>query len=173
MKLNWAAPFIIMSFLTVATAAQQAPSFWNAANLIESKECLLQIVRSKMLAPNHLTSPSLAPSPQVKLESEITLKEFQDAMEIWWKFRPDVFTNVYFAAENTVFLSNNVNYYNSPRTPFDSLVHELAHFVQAQDLGGASFDEDALESEAVGIQTWFRENRGQYIQNQKYSGPCQ
>jgi hypothetical protein len=113
------------------------------------------------------------PAPEIKIESETPLRVFQDAMEKYWGVRPEVLVNVYDLTTNTVYLMNKKTSFQSPRTPVDSLVHELVHFVQVQDEGQTSGDGDDLESEAIRIQTWFRENRGAFIQNEKYRGDCQ
>lgn len=145
----------------------QSSEYWNSQNLREDMNCLLQITRKRM------GSTKTTPAPNLKIESETPLVEFQDAMEKWWNMRPDFFLNVYDANNNTIYLMNKKTSFKHPRTPMDSLVHELAHFVQVQDQGGGSGDADLLESEAVQVQTWFRENRGDKIQNEKYTGECE
>ena len=148
-------------------AAAQTPDFWNEAGLQESRECLLQIVRAQVY------SDKATPAPALKLESSTPLADFQASMETWWEFKPDFFVNVYNADENTVYLTNQRARYKSPRTPVDSLVHELTHFVQSKDKGAHKGDnEEYYEEQAVRVQTWFRENRGQYIVNESYQGPC-
>ena len=59
-----------------------------------------------------------------------------------------------------------------PRTPVDSLVHELVYFVQYQDQGETQDEMDRLESQAIEVQTWFRENMSRHIIDERYTGPC-
>lgn len=158
---------VLLAFVSFSEASlAQESEYWNAQNLHADMNCLLQITRKQMGS----TQTSI---PKLKVESETPLTEFQDAMEKWWNFRPDVFLNVYDANTNTIYLMNKKTSYKHPRTAVDSLVHELTHFVQYQDQGGASGDQDILEGEAIRVQTWFRENRGDRIQNEKYQGPCE
>lgn len=142
--------------------------FWNADNLNNEQECLLKIVRTKMKSTNTSAGPTF------KAESTTSLNEFQDAMEKWWGFRPSAYVNVYDANTNTIYLSNTKARYKHPRTPVDSLVHELTHFVQSKDFGaGKDSDEEYLENQAVQVQTWFRETHGSFIQDESYRGPCE
>lgn len=160
------ASFIFVLSSALAAQSEAPASFWNAQNLQADKECLLKIVRQKM------NSDKQNPSPLLRVESETPFKEYQDAMEVWWKFRPEVFVNVFDAPKNTIYLTNNKNWYKAPRTPVDSLVHELTHYVQSIDLDKGGGDPDQLEIEAIQVQDWFRTNYGQYIQDEKYQGPC-
>ena len=139
----------------------------HAAGLQSSKACLLELVRHHLQIKN----PAQL-SPALKTEMETPLEEFQDAMQSYWKFRPDAFTNVYDIQINTIFMSTRLQNYHSPRSPMDSLVHELTHFVQVHDLNGGSGDEDILEGEAIQVQTWFRDNLAGHIINGVYQGPC-
>lgn len=167
MKKSLMAFYLVMTTFVGVAQAQTQEVFWNAENLQADKECLLQIVRAKMGVTKK------TPAPRVRLESTTPFNEYQDAMEKWWGLRPDVFVNVYDAPNNTIYLTNNMKWYKSPRTPVDSLVHELTHFVQVQDQNGASGDEDLLEADAVKVQTWFRETHSQFIGDEKYQGACQ
>lgn len=159
--------FSLLVCVFMAIPVQAAEEFWRADLLHENLNCLLKVTRKKM------GSASVSAAPQLKVESETPLSEFQDAMEKFWRFRPDFFLNVYDVNTNTIYLMNKKNSYKAPRTPVDSLVHELAHFVQVKDRGHGMEDGDALESEAVQVQTWFRENRGNFISEEKYQGPCE
>jgi hypothetical protein len=79
---------------------------------------------------------------------------------------------VHDAGANKIYLLNNLKWYALPRTPVDSLAHELTHFVQIRDLNQSGNDEDQLEIDAVKVQDWFRTNYGKYIVHQEYHGPC-
>lgn len=91
-----------------------------------------------------------------------TLTEFQDGIENFWKFRPDVFLNTYNAVSNEIFLYVGMDRYKSPRTPLDSLAHEYTHFFQFlkknKDLELIAEDSDNDESGAIRIQEKFRES---------------
>ena len=156
--------FIALNFTQVALADAD---HWDAKSLHESKKCLLQIVRQQMY------SKKTSEPPVLKVESETPLVEFQDAVEKAWSWRPDHFLNVFVAKEKTIFLMSQRVSYKAPRTAFDSLVHELVHFVQHADFEGSTGDEDYMEQQAVNVQTWFRENRGSMIIDEKYQGPCE
>lgn len=154
--------------LLMAQVSWGTPS-WNPESLHRREDCLLQLVRSKMKS----TADSQAPS--LRLESETPLIEFQDAIELAWGSRPDRFGNVFVPQKNTIYLLNRLDAYRSPRTPVDSLVHELVHFVQVMDRNGGQFlglDQDQLEVEAVAIQTWFRETHPVDELAQDYLGEC-
>lgn len=160
--------FLIFSatlFFAFVSGAEES-IYWNSKNLTDERECLLQIVRT------HMHSAKTSPPPALKTEDTTTLTEFQDVMEKWWGFRPSAFLNVYDPNTNTIFLSNTRTRYKFPRTPVDSLVHELTHFVQHTDFGAGKDDDEYLENQAVQVQTWFRDNRGSSIKDESYQGPC-
>lgn len=162
---NWV--LIATLLFSSASFAITDNGFWNAENLLNDQECLLKVVRTKM------KSLKSSPAPTLKLESHTSLVEFQDAIEKLWGFRPSAFVNVFDANSNTIFLSNTKSRYKHPRTPVDSLVHELVHFVQVKDQGAGKEDDEYLENQAVQIQTWFRENNGRFIIDESYRGPCE
>lgn len=156
----------LLIFINFAHA--QETDFWNAENLNSNRECLLSIVRKQ------LYSDKTSPAPQLKMQSTTSLEEFQNAMEKWWGFRPEFFVNVYDADTNTIYLTNLKARYKFPRTPVDSLVHELVHFVQSKDKGAHKGEnEEFYEEQAVRVQTWFRDHRGSFIENETYRGPCE
>jgi hypothetical protein len=139
---------------------------WNTENLKGESACLLQIVRNKM------SSSKVSSPPRLKTEMETPLSEFQEAMGKYWGFRPEFFLNVYDFNTNSIYLMTQKKTYKHPRTAVDSLVHELVHFVQYKDQGQTQDEMDFLESEAIAIQTWFRDNLSKYIIDEKYQGPC-
>ncbi|WP_413568773.1 hypothetical protein ACLWBD_14860 [Bdellovibrio sp. HCB117] len=157
---------LLMILLIGSTSFAQNTEYWDADKLQDNKECLLKVVRNRMKSTKTGTV-------NLKIESQTELIVFQDAMEKWWGLRPDFFLNVYDGNTNTIYLMNKRSSYKHPRTPVDSLVHELTHYVQVIDQGGGSGDGDLLEGEAVQVQSWFRETRGHLIQNDKYEGPCE
>ena len=97
------------------------------------------------------------PLPAVFVESMVPLRQFQDAMEVQWQFRPHLVANAYAIARNEIYLSDDPSYYRRfKRTIDDSLAHELVHYIQAQyfqeDLAS-----DSCEVQAAEIQRWFRD----------------
>lgn len=158
---------ILVFGLSFSSLALADAEHWDAKDLHASKECLLKVVRNQMY------SKKQSVGPQLKVESETPLSEFQDSVEKSWSWRPENFLNVFVAKDNTIFLMSKRSSYKAPRTAVDSLVHELVHFVQHADFDGATGDEDYMEQQAVNVQTWFRENRGALIIDEKYQGPCE
>ena len=96
------------------------------------------------------------PFPAIKLESATPLKQFQDATEQQWGFRPDRFVNVFVESSNEIYLIDDAAYYAKSGGSIDeALAHELVHYVQAR-YGRANLH-DWAECEAVTVQRWFRE----------------
>lgn len=96
--------------------------------------------------------------PEIKYESQATLKEFQDDLEPQWGFRPEVITNAYVIKKNVIYLIDEKDYYERhQRCIDDSLAHELAHYIQSQ-YRGWDLNDDSLEWDAIDVQNWFREN---------------
>lgn len=157
---------IITASGLLSSAFAESSTYWNEQTLRANSSCLLSIVRSKM------NSTKTSALPELKFSSSTSLEEFQAAIEQWWGFRPEKFVNVYDANTNTLYLNNNKASYKNSRTPVDSLVHELVHFVQSKDFNASHEDGEYLEDQAVQVQTWFRDNYGLHIQNEDYQGPC-
>ncbi|MCO5113281.1 MAG: hypothetical protein M9899_03805 [Bdellovibrionaceae bacterium] len=99
------------------------------------------------------------PLPDVFFESQIPLRQFQDAVEPQWGMRPDFVLNAYIVTLNEIYLLDDPTYYKKTnRYIEDSLVHELVHYVQVMYSNASLADGgDYLELQAVEIQTWFRE----------------
>jgi len=134
----------------------------------KATNCILAEVGKLM----HVKIPRNIPRPRVFLSNEITLAEFQDALEPQWGFRPDAISNAYVARGNVIFLRAARNAYPSGRSVFDSLAHELVHYVQVRVLGlrlEDATDED--EYEAVQIQTLFRELWGGHVRESSFHCP--
>jgi hypothetical protein len=127
----------------------------DLAKLTYSPECIFTAVAKRMqVAPS-----DILPFPKIHFESQTTLKEFQDAVEPQWGFRPDVILNVYIIATNEIYLIDDATYYRkNNRFIDDSMAHELVHYVQVkyQNLDLTQWG-DVLESDAVSVQTWLRE----------------
>lgn len=116
----------------------------------------LEFTLQKMLEYKDLTLREDIEAPRIRLESQTSLIDFQNAIESQWGFRPEVFVNAYVTKTNEIFLIDEKNYYDSlKRCIDDSLAHELVHFIQSK-YQGFDFD-DGSEAEAIGHQTQFRE----------------
>ncbi len=95
--------------------------------------------------------------PKLFVESKTPLKQFQDAVEQQWGFRPDIITNAYVVQSNEIYLLDEAAYYDqTKRCIDDSLAHELTHYVQVK-YKKYDLNDESLEWDAVEIQTWFRE----------------
>lgn len=165
MKKQLIAFILAVSSLSVA----QESSLYPAQPILDSRDCILKIVAGKMSV--QLNAGITA--PVVRTQSNTSLKDYQDSIEQFWGIRPDVFTNVYNPIRNELFLLTEKNYYEKyKRSVYDSLAHELVHFIQKQykqvDLNEGG---DSLEMEAVEIQTWFRDNYTQSVNKDKFICP--
>ena len=150
--LRWSTILLIASCLTPAIAGEHAsPAKWM--NLRSDPGVILHMVARNM---NIVLRPEI-PAPAIFFASATPLKQFQDAIESQWKFRPHIITNAYVAARNEIYLCDDAAYYRRlNRTLDDSLAHELVHFLQAKYLND-DLASDGSELQAVTIQTWFRE----------------
>ena len=159
----------IFSCLTFVNWASAKPILLPSAPIKESRDCILNLVSQKMNIP--LNDAILR--PKVRPENDITLKEFQDSIEEFWKFRPDAITNVYNPLRNEIFIMTEKSYYKKfNRSVFDSLAHELTHYIQ-KEYQHADFTvgDDSLEMQAIEIQTWFRETYQSQFQNDHFICP--
>lgn len=102
---------------------------------------------------------STIPLPRLRLKSQTSLKEFQDAIEGQWGQRPAEITNAYIIALNEIYLMDDADYYQKlGRCLDDSLAHELTHFYQVKYQGYTpDGNDDFFELDAIEIQTAFRE----------------
>ncbi|OFZ01263.1 MAG: hypothetical protein A2Z97_02065 [Bdellovibrionales bacterium GWB1_52_6] len=131
-----------------------AESNTSVLSLRFSERCTLEAVAKKM---GVLLQKSISP-PAIYLESQITLEKFQNSIEPQWAFRPSAVLNAYVAARNEIFLTDQAwLYLPRGRTLDDSLAHELVHFIQVKYQNVDPEDDVGNETEAVDIQTWFRE----------------
>ncbi len=116
----------------------------------------LDFLLEKVLERKKLTRKDSIPFPKFFVASKTPLKQFQDAIEKQWGFRPDVFTNAFAVNNNEIYILDDADYYEShQRCMDDSVVHELAHYVQVKYLGW-DLNDESLEWDAVDIQTEFR-----------------
>ena len=116
-----------------------------------------EFIFGKVLEKKNLQLRLDLPIPPVYFESKTPLAHFQDAIKEQFGFAPDVFLNAYSAKNNEIFLVDDLNYYQSmKRCMDDSLAHELTHYVQFK-YQNFDMNDESLESDAVAVQTWFRE----------------
>lgn len=132
----------------------------NGDQIRAAAPCVLKIVAGLM----NKVIPDAFVMPKIRMQHEVSLTEFQNAVEPGWNFRPDVFTNVYTPASDQVFLISEKRFYRAPRNVFDSLAHELAHVVQVKIMGiPLEWFGDSEEGNAVDAQTQFREKYSSFI----------
>jgi hypothetical protein len=130
--------------------AVEAPA--RIATLQHDPQFVLEAVAKRM---GVALRPDLPP-PAIRFESRTPLERLQAAAERQWGFRPEVFTTTYATAENAIYLIDEARLYEQyGGTLDDSLAHELVHYIQALYLGDR-FTTDWSETEAVAVQTWFR-----------------
>lgn len=138
-------------------------------SVIEARDCILKIMAKKK---NIQLRDDIAP-PTVKPEGIFSLTDFQDSAEMVWGFRPDQYTNLYNFKTGDVFIFTDRSYYEkTQRSVYDSLAHELTHFLQHR-YQHADFTQgdDMVEYDAVENQTWFRENFQAQFQGDRFICP--
>ncbi len=146
--------FITMfSFVISAGAATTAARRPKPAQL----QFPAEFIFAKVLERKNLTLRPDIENPKIMMASKTPLKQFQDAIESQWGFRPDVLTNAYVIHTNEIYLLDEAKYYKkTKRCMDDSLAHELTHFIQVK-YKGYDLNDESLETDAVDVQTWFRE----------------
>lgn len=140
--------FFILLVVPSAYAAEPMRSRYSA-------ECIL-----KAVAP-FIRAKITVPIPRVIYESEISVNEFRELSKAnFMGYIPDSVMTLYAYEPNIIFLRDGTNNYQGDRNIEDSLAHELVHFIQVKIRGETSENDssDSLESEAVAVQFWFREN---------------
>lgn len=160
---------ILLFSLSSATYAKS--KYYPAKNVIEARDCILELIAPQMYA----TLDPAKPKPTIRPQTEVTLTQFQDAIEPFWGFRPDVITNVFNLLKNEIFLMTERKYYESKkRYVFDSLAHELAHYIQYEYKQADFFaGDDFLEMQAIDVQTWFRDTYAANMKTDKFNCPIQ
>jgi hypothetical protein len=114
---------------------------------------VLELVAQRM----QVTLRPDVPLPAIFVESTVPLRQYQDAMEAQWRFRPPVVSNAYAIERNEIYLSDDASFYRRlKRTIDDSLAHELVHYVQAKYFN-EDLSTDGCEIQAAEIQRWFRD----------------
>lgn len=118
---------------------------------------ILETVAARM----QVTLRADVPLPAIFLESATPLRQFQDAMEGQWQFRPPLIANSYSIATNEIYLSDDASFYlRFRRTLDDSLAHEFVHYIQSR-YQGEDLTTDGCEMQATEVQRWFREEYAQ------------
>lgn len=144
----------LLSLLLAWPASAQAP---ETAVLSYKPECILAAVAVRKRAT--LTPGRKA--PMVLLASKIPLSRFLEAArEQIGGFVPDRVMNMYVVKTDEIYLNDAAsNYGRHGRIIDDSLAHEFAHYIQVAYEGADRENDpnDSLESDAVAVQTWFRE----------------
>lgn len=140
--------FFFISFLTLSTAEA-----YEVAKLKYALDFLID----KTLEKKRQTRRADIALPTFHFQSKTSLKQFQDAIEKQWGFRPDVITNAFAVENNEIYIMDDAEYYRRQnRCMDDSVVHELVHYVQVKYLNW-DLNDESLEWDAIEIQTQFRE----------------
>lgn len=146
------AAFAFAACLTPAVAGDELSPL-EPVKLRFDTRFVLELVAERMQVK---LRPDL-PLPAIFVESAVPLRQYQDAMEVQWQFRPPLVSNAYAIERNEIYLSDDASFYRRlKRTIDDSLAHELVHYIQAkyfkEDLAT-----DGCEMQAVEVQRWFRD----------------
>lgn len=117
----------------------------------------LDFIFQKVLELKHKEFNQSIALPKYFFQSRTPLKQFQDAIEKQWGFRPDVFTNAFALENNEIYIMDEAKYYQEQkRCMDDSVAHELVHYIQTKYMGW-DLNDESLEWDAIDIQTQFRE----------------
>jgi hypothetical protein len=148
---RWFAILAMAACLTPAIAGETGRAAPPAKLRFDPQFILAEVARRM----NVTLRPEI-PVPAVFFESTTSLRQFQDAIVVQWRFRPHVFANAYSAARNEIYLIDESAYYaRAGRTLDDSLAHEFAHYLQVRYLN-ADLADPSLESDAVAVQHGFQ-----------------
>ena len=152
---RWTAALAIAACLAPAVAGENVATAETAetVKLRFDPRFVLETVAQRM----QVTLRPDVPLPGIFLESTTPLRQFQDAMEAQWQFRPPLIANSYSIASNEIYLSDDASFYRRfKRTLDDSLAHEFVHYIQARYLG-EDLTTDGCEMQAAEVQRWFRD----------------
>lgn len=150
---------------------------WINSLSAETKPSVLkytpEFILQEVLFLKHLSFDATKALPEIKVESQTSILDFQNAVEPQWHMRPDSFSNVYIIRQNIIYVSDEEAYYEKvQRCMDDSLAHEMTHYVQVLYQGvdlanSVDVDADAYEMDAIDVQTQFRDK---YCKNLKEFG---
>ncbi len=109
-----------------------------------------------VLSKKNISQDPKIPIPTLHFESKTKLKDFQDAMEKQWGFRPKQFSNAFAIESNQIFITDDAAYYiKHGRCMDDSVVHEIVHYYQTK-YRGWDINDESLEWDAIDVQSEFR-----------------
>lgn len=157
-------------FISSVAFADASKTLWPAGPVVESRDCVLMLISDRM----GVRLEPAKPVPDVRVEGTFPLKEYQDSIEKFWGWRPDVVVNVFNPITSEIFMMADTTYYRPRgRSIFDSLAHELTHYIQFAYFNADFKDPtaDMLESQAVDVQNWFRETHGHLVQGDDFHCP--
>lgn len=121
-------------------------------------ECVLAAVAARK---GVRLDPARRP-PMVLFASLIPLARYREAAkEQLGGLEVDQVLNMYVVKTDEIFISDAArNYGRHGRTIDDSIAHEFGHYLQVVYDGADLADDvnDSLETEAIALQTWFREH---------------
>jgi len=150
--LRWTTAFAAALCLSPAVAGDAAAPL-EPMKLRFDPQFVLEVVAERM----QVKLRADVPLPAVFVESTTPLRQYQDAMEAQWRFRPPLVSNAYSIERNEIYLSDDAGFYRRlKRTIDDSLAHELVHYIQARYFG-EDLSTDGCEVQAVEVQRWFRD----------------
>ena len=125
---RWSAAAVALACLAPAVAGENVEMAAPVKLRFEPR-FILDTVAERM----KVTLRADVPLPAIFLESTTPLRQFQDAMEGQWQFRPPLIANSYSIATNEIYLSDEASFYRRfKRTLDDSLAHEFVHYIQAR-----------------------------------------
>ncbi len=151
---------IIMALFFAMAGVAQAAVLPEAVleDARKQESCILDYV----VANRYMKRNASLPMPEIVYGHEISVEEFNRRLaDMLGDFRYSAVSNVYYSSENTIFLSDTEASYpeKSGRTIYDSLAHELTHYVQYayRHYSNEEAASDGAEEEAVYVQNDFRE----------------
>ena len=149
---RWSAAFVLAVCLAPVFAGDDVSPL-EPVKLRFDTRFVLELVAERMqvkLRPD-------VPLPAIFVESAVPLRQYQDAMEVQWRFRPPMVSNAYAIERNEIYLSDDASFYRRlKRTIDDSLAHELVHYIQSKYFG-EDLSTDSCEVQAAEVQRWFRD----------------
>jgi hypothetical protein len=159
----------VLSVFTFTTTSFAASQYIPAEPIIASRDCVLKLIAPYMYSEIDASKTV----PVIRTQTDTTLEHFQDSIEKFWGFRPDAFTNVFNPVTNEIFIMTERSYYEKyDRSVYDSLAHELSHYIQFAYKGADfSVGDDSLEAQAVDVQNWFRETYKSQFVNDEFICP--
>lgn len=159
----------IFLFTIFLMASQGLAAHYDKRAVQQSLACLLAWSEKEMA----VQQKPLVDLPEIRLSHEVSLGEFQDDVEPQWQLRPEVVSNVFVAHKNRIYLvSDKKDYQKNQRSIYDSLVHELIHYIQVKYQGRPIEDfGDMEEMTAIYAQNKFREEHPEALEDRYLCRP--